>query len=245
MSSAFRNYLLRSLSPEDLRLIEPHLVKVEVGRGALYRSGDLIEHTSFIDDGLVSFIARMQDGATVEVTSIACEGAIGLIPSLQPSRSVFDIVVQVPVVLWQIEKHKVAEAVRESAGCREMVDRLSTTALAQLGRMVVCNALHPLEARLARWLSLARDRLDSDTLPLTQAFLAEILGVKRPTVTQVARKLHDRGLIQYRWGTVQIVDRDGLREASCECYAVLHDVFRRLRTRPSGNSPEPSAQLNF
>jgi CRP-like cAMP-binding protein len=232
MSSEYRNFLLASLAPDDRDLLRPHLVKVELERGVLYRVGDAIEHASFIESGLLSLIARMKDGATIEITSIGREGAIGVVPSVQVTRSIWDIVVQVPAAFWRIDKDKMNEAMARSAGCRDIAKRLSVTALTQLGWMVACNTLHPLEARLARWLSLACDRLDTDTLPLTQVFLAEILGVKRTTVTQVAGRLQARGLIRYRWGTVQVVDREGLRAASCECYEVLQKTFERLRAGP-------------
>ena len=99
----------------------------------------------------------------------------------------------------------------------------SETLLAQVQQTAACNALHAMEARLARWLLQTRDRIDSDVLPLTQDFLSQMLGVQRTTVTLVARQLQQAGLIQNRRGRIVVVDRNGLEDVACECYAIVRD----------------------
>jgi CRP-like cAMP-binding protein len=99
----------------------------------------------------------------------------------------------------------------------------SEALLAQVQQTAACNALHPMESRLARWLLQTRDRIDTDVLPLTQEFLSQMLGVRRTTVTLVARQLEQAGLIQNRRGRIVIIDREGLKDVACECYAIIRD----------------------
>jgi CRP-like cAMP-binding protein len=113
-------------------------------------------------------------------------------------------------------------------GLTDVVHRYTQAFVSQLSQQVACNGLHSIEERCARWLLLTHDRVGSNDFPMTQEFLAQMLGVRRPSVTVVAGILQQAGFIRYRRGMVQITDRRGLEEASCECYRVLREVFDRL-----------------
>jgi Crp-like helix-turn-helix domain len=119
-------------------------------------------------------------------------------------------------------------ALKESASLRAILDHHNEALLAQVARTVACNAMHSAEARLCRWLLMVHDRVEGDTLDLTQEFLGQMLGVQRPTVTLVARSLQAAGLIKYRRGQIEIQDRDGLEEAACNCYEINRRHFDRL-----------------
>jgi CRP-like cAMP-binding protein len=114
-------------------------------------------------------------------------------------------------------------AVQKSETLRNLMASYSEALLAQIQQTAACNALHAMESRLARWLLQTRDRIDTDVLPLTQEFLSQMLGVRRTTVTLMARQLEQAGLIQNRRGRIVIIDREGLKDVACECYAIIRD----------------------
>jgi CRP-like cAMP-binding protein len=138
-------------------------------------------------------------------------------------------VVQVEGRSSQISVSAFRAAIEESSGIRDLIVRYNDTQMALIQQTAGCNALHQAEKRLCRWLLQTRDRSDSDVLSLTHEFISDMLGVQRTSVTLIARELQTEGLIRYRRGRVEIVDRDGLEKKACECYAVTRrkneDVF--------------------
>ena len=137
-------------------------------------------------------------------------------------------VVQAPVVACRISCLHFHAAVQSSEPLRNLMASYNEALLAQVQQTAACNALHPMEGRLARWLLQTQDRIDSDVLPLTQEFLSQMLGVNRTTVTLVARQLERVGLIQNRRGRVIVLDRQGLEEVACECYALVRKRMRAV-----------------
>lgn len=224
-----QNRLLASLSVEDHSLIAPHLVQVELERGRLlYDPGDRIDTVYFPFDGVISLMTLMENGAAIESATIGPEGALGLGAAVSPRQSLSRAIVQTPVKAGRINASQLHEAWEKSARIRELVDRHAEALFGHAIQSVACNALHSVEARFCRWLLTCHDRISADTVALTQEFLADMLGVQRTTVTAVARTLQEKGVISYRRGVVDIIDRPALEALTCECYGVIRRNYERL-----------------
>jgi CRP-like cAMP-binding protein len=170
---------------------------------------------------MISLVALLKSGEAIEIAAIGREGAVGIKIGLQPQLSFARAIVQLPGTALRIELDKFQQAARESLGITHLASCANDLLTANLQQAAACNAMHPLESRLARWLLHARDRFDSDALPLTQEFLSQMLGVRRTTVSLAAHALQKAGLIRYRRGKIELLDRDGLEAVSCECYQAV------------------------
>ena len=226
---ALPNRLLASLPADDFALLAPHLVTVELERGRLlYDPGDRIDAVYFPHDGVISLMTLMENGAAIESATIGPEGALGLHAAVTPRISLSRAIVQTPARASRIGAPALHDTWRKSPRLRELVERHSEALFGHALQSVGCNALHSVEARFCRWLLTCHDRISSDTIALTQEFLADMLGVQRTTVTAVARSLQEKGVIRYRRGVVDIIDRLGLESLACECYAIIHRTYERL-----------------
>jgi CRP-like cAMP-binding protein len=224
-----QNRLLAALPPGDYSLVAPHLTHVDLERGRLlYDPGDRIDTVYFPHDGVISLMTLMENGAAIENATIGREGALGLMAAVAPRTSMSRAIVQTPCRCARIGANQLHDAWEKSPRIKEMIDRHTEALFGHAAQSVACNALHSVEARFCRWLLTCRDRISSDTMALTQEFLADMLGVQRTTVTAVARTLQEKGMIRYRRGVVDIVDRDGLENLSCECYGVVRRNYDRL-----------------
>jgi len=184
------NRLLAALPAADFDLLAPHLRKVAPERDAvLVRSGDRVDQIYFPLSGTIAFIMDMPNGQTVATAVIGNEGAVGILSALRPSRSPMTAVVRVAGTSLQISPARFQSALNRSGAIRDVVQIYTRALLAQFQHVAACNALHSVEARLARWLLHIHDRIDDDFLPLTQEALSELLGVRRTTVTHVVHKL--------------------------------------------------------
>jgi CRP-like cAMP-binding protein len=227
--TALRNRLLASLPAEDYGLIVSNLVQVDLERGRLlYDPGDPIETVYFPTDGVISLMTLMDSGAAIESATIGREGALGLMAAVAPRQSLSRAIVQTPAAGVKISAAALHEAWARSAALRTLVDRHSEALFGHAIQSVACNALHSVEARFCRWLLTCHDRISSDTIALTQEFLADMLGVQRTTVTAVARGLQEKGAIRYRRGVVDIIDRAALEQMACECYGAINRTYERL-----------------
>ncbi len=217
------NRLLAALPHADLNLLMPDLEVVTLHQDeALSRAGDKIEHVYFPHNSAISLMINMANGKTVATAVIGCEGAVGLLSVLGPSPSAITAVVHAAGTAARIRAARFHAAFTRSAAIRHMVQIHVRALLIQLQHTAACNALNPVEARLARWLLHFHDRVDNDVLPLTQESLAEILGVRRTTVTLLMRNLRASGAIKSeRRGQIEI-DRSRLATVTCEC----HDTMR-------------------
>jgi CRP-like cAMP-binding protein len=223
------NRFLTALPPNDFSLLAPHLRTVELERGAmLYDVGDEIEHVYFPHSGMVSLVAVTQSGASVETTTVGRGGVVGATAGLGSRTAVGRAVVQLPGLAARVPRAQFHAATQESAALHDLVVGYNDLLIGQIQQAVACNALHLLEGRLCRWLLQTHDCVDGDGIPLTQEFLGQMLGVRRTTVTIAARLLQSAGLIRYRRGTVQIIDRPALEDIACECYAVVRRHTDRL-----------------
>lgn len=224
-----QNRLLAALPPEDYGLVAPHLTHIDLERGRmLYEPGDRVDVVYFPHDGVISLMTLMENGAAIESATIGREGALGLRAAVAPRQSLSRAIVQTPCRCARIGASQLHEAWAKSPRIRELIDLHTEALFSHANQSVACNALHSVEARFCRWLLTCQDRISTNTVALTQEFLADMLGVQRTTVTAVARTLQKRGLIRYRRGVVDIVDRDGLMGLSCECYEVVRRHYERL-----------------
>jgi CRP-like cAMP-binding protein len=228
IEDAFRgNRLLATLSDEERKLLAPYMEPLELQPGdAVLNAGDLVQHSVFPYDQLVvSLIVELSGGRSVEVASIGKEGAIGGIVSAGNAPAFTHGVVGMRGKAVAVPIPVLQQAKQASAHLNNLFCRYADFLLAQVMQSVACNAFHPIEARAARWLLHAQDRVGGDRLELTQESLAELLGVQRTTVNAVARVLQDGGLIAYRRGAIQVRDREGLIRTACECYTAIEDHF--------------------
>jgi CRP-like cAMP-binding protein len=216
------NRLLAALPTADFDLLAPYLRKVSLEQDAvLVRSGDRIEQVYFPESGTIAFIMDMPNGQTVATAVVGNEGAVGVLTALGQSRAPMTAAVRVAGTSLQISATRFHAALRQSRAIRQTVQTHASALLAQFQHVAACNALHSVEARMARWLLHIHDRVDGDILPLTQETLSELLGVRRTTVTHVVRKHRASGAIRSnRRGLIEI-DRSRLEAAACECYGVM------------------------
>ena len=219
-----RNRLLAALPLADHALLEPHLEDVSLKVGTmLQEAGSPVQHVYFPHEGMISLLAVMKDGQAIETATVGNEGVVGAMSGFGTRLGFTRAVVQAPMVASRISTNNFRSVIRNGNGIRHLMVSYNEVLLAQVQQTAACNALHPMEARLARWLLQTRDRVDSDTLPLTQEFLSEMLGVRQTTVNLIARQLEKAGVILNRRGRIVVVDRNGLEDVACECYAIVRD----------------------
>jgi len=222
-----RNRLLAALAPEDLALLAPLLKERPLEQQAILQEAEApVEEVYFPLSGMISLVVSMEAGETVETAAVGRNGVIGAFAGLGPWNAFTRAVVQVPGTAACISASQFQAVVGQSPKIKELVLRYKEALLSQVHQTAACNALHSVEARLARWLLHALDTFDLDSsdsalLPLTQEALGQMLAVRRTTVTLVARKFQQAGLIRYRRGHIQILDRNGLEDAACECYETI------------------------
>jgi CRP-like cAMP-binding protein len=205
-----RNLLLASLPAKDFALLEPDLKDIVLERGAvLQEQGDRIDQVYFPHEGIISLL------------TVTRQGAVGAFAGFGPRRAHARAVVQVRGLSSRIAASRFRKVAEESGAVCSLLVRYGEMLLIQVQQIAACNALHPVEARLSRWLLQARDRVDADNLKLTHEFLSQMLGVRRTTVTVVANMLQQAGLIRYHRGRIEITDRRGLEGRACECYQAI------------------------
>jgi CRP-like cAMP-binding protein len=227
MQASSVNQVLSGLSSEDLKLLVP-LEQVELRQGEyVLRAGRPVEQVLFPRSGVISLIVGMEETA-VEVGMIGCEGIVGSMTSAGANRAINDATVQVPGMADAVPRTRFLEAACQSITLRASVARVDAVLLAQAQQAAACNASHSAQARVCRWLLELRDRCDSDVIPLTQGFLAHMVGVQRTTVTLVASKLQAAGVIRCRRGKMRILDAEKLEHAACGCYGRMRDLRESL-----------------
>jgi CRP-like cAMP-binding protein len=223
------NSLLRALAPEDMDALRPALENVILAKDhAVFQPGEPASHVWFPDSGMISIVALDDQGSAIEVATIGHQGMTGLAALLGSDTTIFSAMVQLPGDGRRIESSAFRQLLDRRPAIRTVMLRYVLAAMTQMGQNVACGQLHNTEARCARWLLLAHDDAGSDSFPLTQDYLAMMLGVTRPSVSAAASALQKAGLIRYVRGRMDIVNRPGLEAVSCECYTIVRDEFRRL-----------------
>jgi CRP-like cAMP-binding protein len=223
------NLLLDSLPANQRKalLARMELVPLPIGT-VLYRSGEQPEHAHFMTSGIASIVTFMADGAGAEVGLVGREGlveAINLLGSASPPTTAF---IQVEGAALRM---RYAELQKELFASGALIRRILQFAQCHgfiLSQLAACNGLHEIEGRLARWLLMVEDRVQSDRFYLTQEFLSEMLGIRRTSVSAAASSLQKSGLIAYRRGNIQVLNRKGLEAAACECYPVVRDLAAHM-----------------
>jgi CRP-like cAMP-binding protein len=199
----------------------------------IQRPGQSLRYVYFPLRGVISLMTAMQDGTAVETATVGNEGMVG-VHALLGGGAIGNLqaIGQVPgETLRMGADHFRAEVDAEDGKLREVLFAYMQALFVQISQGVACNGVHPIQQRCARWLLESHDRAGSDEVHLTQEFLSDMLGVRRASVTVAARTLQAAGLIEYGRGQITVIDRAGLEEASCECYSVIKQEYRRLVTR--------------
>ena len=216
------NRLLAELPEDAFAVLEPDLQQLTLLQGVVcYGTGDPIDQVYFPHTGMISQLITTGDGDMVETSSIGREGAVGLQCGLGPRLSFTRTMVQIPGKFSAISAARFENAVSHSAALRDLIIRYTETMWAEAQQNAACNAVHDGASRLCRWLLQCADRTGSEQLLLTQEFLAEMLGVRRTTVTLLAQELQKRGVVRYSRGRITILDRPALEACACECYAAI------------------------
>lgn len=238
-----RNRLLAAFPPELYARVAPHLVRVELERRqVLYDYGATIDRIFFPETLVASEVRPMQDGSAVEAATIGAEGMVGLPAYFGVPTANAQTFVQVSG-LTVVMPGAVFREVSDDPSMRALLGRYAVAFITQVTQSAACNGVHAIRQRCARWLLQTHDRVDGEDFGLTHDFLAQMLGVRRATVTEVASALQSDGLIEYRYGSVKVVDRAGLEQVACECYPIIRRAYAWLLEGES--EPDPLAGVRM
>ncbi|MBD2256865.1 Crp/Fnr family transcriptional regulator [Pseudanabaena sp. FACHB-2040] len=236
---ATKNWLLEALPPGLNEKFAPDFKKVFLERGKrLHEPGEVIKELYFPLDCALSITLTMVDGRTAETGLVGRREVIGVnafMGGRETTQTTY--IVQIPGNAMRISSKVLRTEFDCNQDLRDVMLRYTQALIAQISQTTACNSLHRLEQRMARWLLEVHDRVEGDDVALTQEFLAEMLGVRRAGITQTAQKFQESGLIRYRRGHIQILDRPGLESSSCECFGVVRDEYDRLLGEKHGAFP--------
>ncbi|HEY6190368.1 MAG TPA: Crp/Fnr family transcriptional regulator [Pyrinomonadaceae bacterium] len=223
------NRLLGKLPDEELELLRPHLETVSLGHGhTLIQPQEPIPYIYFPINALASLVTLLEDGSTVEAGSVGREGMVGVPVLLEAATTPMQTLIQIPGDLIRVKASVLKEVFDRGGALHTLMHRYIHTLFVVASQSAACNRRHHVDARLARWLLMSSDGIASNRLALTQEFLAAMLGVRRSGVTEAAIKLQSMNLIHYYRGYVEILDREGLEQFTCECYRMVKDEYDRL-----------------
>jgi CRP-like cAMP-binding protein len=224
-----QNRLLLKLPKAEYARLEPHLTRLALTpQQILYEPDVPIKFIYFPINGIVSMITIMENGMRSEVGTIGDEGFVGLPVFLGAESIPGQAFAQVPGDAWQLTVSQFKIELGHNGHLRSLLNLYTQALFTQLAQSVSCNRVHKIEQRCARWLLMTHDRVGKDQFILTQEFLAQMLGVRRASVTEVAQKLHKAGAIRYSRGTITVISRAILEAMSCECYQVIRDQYDHL-----------------
>lgn len=224
-----QNLLLASLVPADLARLQPHLRPIQVKQHeVLFEPGDQVHMTYFPASAIISLVVTLSNGETVETAMVGRDGVLAAASALDGRISFSRGVVQLGGDLIACDAGVLKAAALQSPSLLALLVRHEQTLFAQAQQSAACVANHQIEARLCRWLLRARDLARSDTLMFTQEYLAEMLGVRRTSVTVVANNLQRAGLIKYSRGKIQFLDVQAVQDTACECYATIKSHYHHL-----------------
>ncbi|SDQ77719.1 Crp/Fnr family transcriptional regulator [Brevundimonas sp. 374] len=213
------NRLIQGLNPDDRDALLAIATPVEFAPGHVFSEpDDAIEHLHFIDSGFCSSVAVLEDGRTVETVMIGREGVLGVVASVVPHHAHTRSVAQVVGTARRVDAAKFRALSAQRPGVRDAVAEYMARLQGELEQSAACNALHHAGQRFAKWLLRCHDRVEGDTLNLTQEYLASMLGSQRTTVNEAAQGLQKAGAIAYSRGRITVLDRAALERAACECY---------------------------
>lgn len=225
-----RNDLLVALPADERKQLRPHMQRVTLTmEQELHEVDGPIDHVDFVESGLVSLTANTGDNGYVEVGMTGREGLVGTSVLLNPKAiATHRALVHISGSAWRLPSTALREMMDQLPTLRDRCFRYLQVVMVQTSQSAACNARHELPERLARWLLMTRDRLDTDRLPMTQEFLSYMLGVRRAGVSVVTSALQAQGLIQQSRGYLSILDRQGLEEEACNCYRFIEDNRKQI-----------------
>lgn len=228
------NQLLQALPLADFELLRPHLQIGELVRETvLVEAGAPLTHVYLPQSCVISMRNSLVEGQTAEVAMVGPDSVFGAAAGLADGVSLTDAVVRLPGTASILDVARFRAAAERSVTFRTLLARHQQALFAQAQQSAACNASHSVEARLARWLLHARDRTTSESLPLTQEILAQMIGAQRNAVSIVAHALQKAGILRYSRGQLEIINVEGLRETSCECYQKVKAQHDRLLKAPN------------
>lgn len=223
------NHLLDGLPSSELDVIRPSMERVRPRmRQVMFEQLEPIQYAYFPEGGVFSLLAQMHDRSTVETLTVGNEGMIGLHALLGASASPTRAICQVSGWALRVPIRTLIGAIPRDGAFFDRIMRYAQARLTALSRSVACNRLHSAQQRYAQWVLATQDRVGLDEFPITQDFLAQMLGVTRPTISLVGQELQSQRLIHYAQGRLTVDDRVGLERVSCECYGTTRQAFAEL-----------------
>ena len=223
------NRLLAALSSAELKRLRSHLEPVELPLGhVLYESGRILDHLYFPTTAIVSLLYVMEDGASAEIAVVGREGVVGISLFMGGESTPSRAVVQSAGSSYRLAARYMQVEFNRGGSLQHLLLRYTQALITQMAQTAVCNRHHSVDQQLCRWLLLSLDRLEGDSLIMTQELIANMLGVRREGVTAAAGKLQKAGVINYRRGHITVIDREKLETLSCECYEVVRRESDRL-----------------
>ena len=229
------NRILTALPHEEFERIRPKLREVSFQIGeTVYLPEEQIDYAYFVNRGIISWLAAVENGNTVEAGVIGPEGLAGVAVVLGANSTPNQGLAQSDVQASRIAAKDLIEEFRQNGKLNQMLLRFVQSMFTQVAQTAACNRLHTLDQRLARWLLMTHDRIGESTLQLTQEFLSRMLGVRRAGVSVAANSLRQQGVIDYHRGDIVVVNRPGVESLSCECYKIVKQEYD---TYLNGNSP--------
>ena len=223
------NQLLCALPDAEWQRWLPQLEAVEMPLGqVLYESGGALSHVYFPTSSIVSLLYVMEDGASAEIAVVGNEGVVGISIFMGGESTTSRAVVQSAGKGLRLKAQVIKEEFNRAGPVLHLLLRYTQALITQMAQTAVCNRHHSLDQQLCRWLLLSLDRLQGNDLVMTQELIANMLGVRREGVTESALKLQRAGLIRYARGRISVLNRQGLEQRSCECYAVVKKEYDRL-----------------
>jgi CRP-like cAMP-binding protein len=227
--NGYKNRILASLSKAEIFRLSQRMSPVDLPAGkTLLDPGEEITHAYFLETGLASVVVAMADGTMVETGITGNDGLVGFPVLLGTKTMPTRTFMQIPGAGYKIKANHLIEEFERVGTLHKMIQRYFQAHLVLTGQTAACNRLHDIAERLARWLLMCHDRMESDTFAITHEFLGHMLGTPRSTVTLAAGILNKSGLIAYSRGKVLVKDRKGLEKAACECYQTIRKEFDRL-----------------
>ena len=224
-----QNQLLAALPAAEWQRWLPQLERVEMPLGeVLYESGSTLSHVYFPLTAIVSLLYVMENGASAEIAVVGNEGIVGISLFMGGESTPSRAVVQSAGHGFRLNAQTMKEEFNRAGPVLHLLLRYTQALITQMAQTAVCNRHHSLDQQLCRWLLLSLDRLQGNDLVMTQELIANMLGVRREGVTEAALKLQKVGLISYARGRISVLDRAGLEQRTCECYAVVKKEYDRL-----------------
>jgi CRP-like cAMP-binding protein len=227
------NQILAALSAAEYQRLVPYLERVDVSlQQVLYEAGKPITHVYFLDQGITSLVSIQEDGSTVEAAMVGKDGMVGLPVILGGNWTTTTAFIQIAGGGMRMKTEDLIAEFKRGGELQSLLLRYTQALLTQVTQTAACNSLHTIEERLARWLLVVADRVQSNTFPLTQELIAKMLGCRRAGVTVAAGTLSRSGMISYKRGNITILNRENLEQASCGCYSIVKNEYARLLGTP-------------